>query len=239
VVEQAGAKSQLASVVGAGVVVALLLFFNKLLSDLPQSALAAVLIGAAVSLFDFSALVRYWKVRKSTLALSLIASLGVIVLGVLQGIVIAIALAIVLFFRRSWQPHGSVLGFVPSLGGWHRATRYDEAQTLPGIVVFRWEAPLFFANCASFRTQIRELVHEHRPTWVIIQCEAVTDVDVSAADMLERLDKELNGEGVHMAFVELRSRLRDLILRYGLYETLDRNRFYPSLEEGLRAIDID
>jgi high affinity sulfate transporter 1 len=236
VVEQAGAKTQLASVVGAGIVALLLLFFNSLLADLPQSALAAVLIGAALSLLDLGVLVRYFRVRKSALLLSLTASLGVVVLGVLQGIVIAIALAILLFFRRSWQPHGAVLGHVASLGGWHNVERYADARELPGIIVFRWEAPLFFANAAAFRTQIRRLVRTRKPRWVVIECEAVTDVDVSAARMLEQLDKELNAAGTHMAFVEMRSRLRELVRSYGLFETLDRDRFYPTLDQGLAAI---
>ncbi len=236
VVEQAGAKSQLASLVGAGIVVALLLFFNSLLADLPQAALAAVLIAAALSLLDLKVLVRYYRVRKSALALSIVASLGVIVLGVLQGIVIAIVLAVLLFFRRSWQPHGAVLGLVESLGGWHNVTRYPEARQIPGIVVYRWEAPLFFANSSAFRTQVRQAVAESQPSWVVVQCEAMTDVDVSAARMLEQLDRELNTAGIHMAFVEMRARLQDLVLRYGLFETLDRDRFYPTLPAAVAAI---
>ena len=236
VVEQAGAKSQLASLVGAGLVVSLLLFFNSLLADLPQAALAAVLIAAALSLLDLEVLVRYYRVRKSALALSVVASLGVVVLGVLQGIVIAVVLAILLFFRRSWQPHGAVLGLVDSLGGWHNVGRYPEARQIPGIVVYRWEAPLFFANASAFRTQVRHVVAESQPSWVVVQCEAMTDVDVSAARMLEQLDRELNAAGIHMAFVEMRARLQDLVLRYGLFETLDRDRFYPTLTAAVTAI---
>ncbi len=236
VVEQAGAKSQLASVVGAVIVAALLLFFNSLLADLPQSALAGVLIAAAFSLLDLRVLVRYARVRKSALILSLIATLGVVVLGVLQGIVIAIALAVVLFFHRNWQPHGAVLGRVDALGGWHNVERYPDATQLPGIVVFRWEAPLFFANSAAFRTRVRRIVRTRHPSWVVLQCEAITDVDVSAAQMLEQLDRELNAEGIHMAFVDMRARLQDLVFRYGLFETLDRDRFYPTLEVALTAI---
>ena len=236
VVEQAGAKSQLASLVGAGIVVSLLLFFNSLLADLPQAALAAVLIAAALSLLDLKVLVRYYRVRKSALALSVVASLGVVVLGVLQGIVIAVVLAVLLFFRRSWQPHGAVLGLVESLGGWHNVSRYPEARQIPGIVVYRWEAPLFFANSSAFRTQVREVVAESQPSWVVVQCEAMTDVDVSAARMLEQLDRELNAAGIHMAFVEMRARLQDLVLRYGLFETLDRDRFYPTLLAAVAAI---
>ena len=236
VVEQAGAKSQLASVIGAAVVAALLLFFNSLLADLPQSALAAVLIAAAFSLLDLRVLVRYARVRKSALVLSLIATLGVVVLGVLQGIVIAIALAVLLFFHRNWQPHGAVLGRVDALSGWHDVERYPDADQLPGIVVFRWEAPLFFANSAAFRMQIRKIVRTRRPSWVVLECQAITDVDVSAAQMLEQLDRELNAEGIHMAFVEMRARLQDLVFRYGLFETLDRDRFYPTLEIALTTI---
>jgi high affinity sulfate transporter 1 len=236
VVEQAGAKTQLASVVGAGVVAILLLFFNSLLSDLPQSALAAVLISAALLLLDLDALVRYARVRKSALVLSLIASLGVIVLGVLQGIVIAIALAVLLYFRRGWQPHGAVLGYVDSIGGWHNVRRYPDAREIPGIVVYRWEAPLFFANCSAFRNQVRKLVRSQHPSWVVVQCEAITDVDVSAAEMLEQLDHELNGIGVHMAFVGMRTRLQELVRSYGLLETLDGDRFYPTLERALEDL---
>ncbi len=236
VVEQAGAKSQLASVVGAGLVAVLLLFFNSLLADLPQSALAAVLIAAAFLLLDVRVLVKYWRVRKSALVLSVIASLGVIVLGVLQGIVIAIALAIVLYFRRGWQPHGAILGKVDSLAGWHDVTRYPDATQDPGIVIYRWESSLFFANCSSFRTEVRRIARRADVRWVVVQCEAITDIDVSAAQMLEQLDKELNGRGVHMAFVELRTRLEHLLQRYGLFETLDRDRFYPTLETALSVI---
>ncbi len=236
VVEQAGAKSQLASLVGAGIVVALLLFFNSLLADLPQSALAAVLIAAALSLLDLGALVRYYRVRKSALILSLVASLGVIVFGVLPGIVIAIVLAVLLFFRRSWQPHGAVLGQVRDVEGWHNVGRYPDARELPGIVVYRWEAPLFFANCSAFRNQIRQVIGERSANWVVVQCEAMTDVDVSAARMLEQLDRELNAAGVHMAFAEMRARLQDLVRRYGLFETLDRDRFYPTLEAAIAAV---
>jgi high affinity sulfate transporter 1 len=237
VVEQAGAKSQLASFVGAAAVVILLLFFNSLLADLPQSALAAVLIAAALSLLDLDALVRYWRVRKSALVLSVVASLGVIVLGVLPGIVVAIALAVLLFFRRSWQPHGAVLGEVRDLEGWHNVTRYTDAHERPGIVIYRWEAPLFFANCSAFRSEIRRIAGERDPSWVLIQCEAMTDVDVSAAKMLEQLDHELNAKGIHMAFAEMRTRLQDLVRRYGLFEALDRDRFYPTLEAAIVALE--
>jgi high affinity sulfate transporter 1 len=237
VVEKAGAKSQLASVTGVGIVAALLVFFNSLLADLPQAALAAVLIGAAFSMLDFGVLTRYWRVRKSALLLSVIASLGVMIVGVLQGILIAIGLAALMFFIRGWQPHGAVLGRVDTLGGWHNVERYPEAFEVPDVVVFRWEAPLFFANSSSFRREIQKIVRTRHPHWIILQCEAITDVDVSAARMLEQLDNELTAAGIHLAFVELRARLQELVYQYGLFETMDWNRFYPTMETALLAIE--
>jgi high affinity sulfate transporter 1 len=239
VAEQSGAKSQLTGVVGAGVVAVLLLFLNDLLSDLPQSALAAVVIAAALSLLNLGALRRYWPVRPSAVVLSIVASLGVILIGVLEGIVIAIFLAVLLFFRRNWWPHGAVLGEVDGLDGWHSVEIHEGAREEADIVVYRWEAPLFFANAGAFRRQIRHLVRERQPRWIVVQCEAITDVDLTAAGMLEQLDKELNAQGVHMAFVELRTRLQQLVQRYGLLETLDRDHFYPSIETALAAIRVE
>lgn len=236
VAEQSGAKSQVTGLVGAGVVVLLLLFRPSLLADLPQSALAAVVIAAAFSLVNVSMLRTYLHVRKTSLLLSLVATLGVVLVGVLEGIVLAVVLSVLLFFRRSWWPHGEVLGYVPQLDGWHSTERYPEAEPLPDVVVYRWEAPLFFANSGIFRQQVRGLVRRRKPRWVVLQCEAITDIDVTAADMLERLDRELNAQGVHLAFVELRERLQDLVRRYGLLETLDREHFYPSLATALRDI---
>ncbi len=235
VAEQSGTKSQVTGLVGAVVVVVLLVFLPSLLSDLPQTALAAVVIGAAFSLMDVPILRKYLRVRRSALALSLVATIGVVLLGVLQGILLAVVLSILLFFRRSWWPHGETLGHeIPDLDGWHSVERYPDARQEPGVLVFRWEAPLFFANAGIFRQQVRRLVRRDRPRWFVLQCEAITDIDVTAADMLERLDVELNAQGVNMAFVELRDRLKDRVLRYGLLETIDRDHFYPSIR---RAID--
>jgi MFS superfamily sulfate permease-like transporter len=237
VADQSGARSQVTGLVGAGLVAVLLLFLSGLLADLPQAALAAVVIAAALSLMDLAAVRRYASLRPSSLVISLVAAAGVILLGVLQGIVVAIVLAVLLFFRRNWWPHGAVLGEVPELGGWHSVQEHPSARQVPGVVVFRWEAPLFFANAGMFSQQVRELVKERRPRWVVLQCEAVTDIDVTAAGMLERLDNELNAQGVHLAFVELRSRLQELVHDYGLHKTLDRDHFYGSIEDALDDID--
>jgi high affinity sulfate transporter 1 len=236
VAEQSGAKTQLAGLVGAGLVAALLLFLSSLLADLPQAALAAVVIAAALSLMNLKLLRRYYEMRRSALVVSLVASAGVVLLGVLQGIVVAVLLAIILFFRRNWWPHGAVLGRAEGLEGWHDLSTYPDAKEVAGVVVYRWEAPLFFANSGRFRDEIRRLASQREPEWIVLQCEAITDVDVTAAEMLELLDRELNAAGVHLAFVELRDRLKQLTLRYGLMDTLDKDHFYPSLESAIAAI---
>ena len=236
VAEQSGARSQLTGLVGAGLVAVLIVFLNSLLKDLPQSVLAAVVIAAALSLLDLGALRRYAAVRRSALLLSLTATIAVIALGVLEGIAVAIVLAIALFFRRNWWPHGAILGRVGGLDGWHSVEVFDEAREEPGVVVYRWEAPLFFANAGAFRRQVRHLVRDKHPRWVVIECEAMTDIDVTGAGVVEQLDRELNQEGINMAFVEMRTRLQDLVERYGLFETLDRDHFYPSVDRALAAI---
>jgi MFS superfamily sulfate permease-like transporter len=236
VADQSGAKSQLTGVVGAGVVACLLLFLNGLLADLPQAALAGVVIAAALTLLDLRALARYWQVRRTALALSLVASLGVILFGVLQGILVAIVLAVFLFFQRSWWPHGAELGRFDGPGDWHDLAGFPDAHQEPGVIVYRWEAPLFFANAGAFRRQVRALARRPGTRWVVLQCEAITDIDVTAAGMLESLDEELNDEGIHMAFVEMRHRLQDMALRYGLMNTLDKDHFYPTIEVALAEI---
>ena len=236
VAEQSGARSQLTGVVGAALVAVLLLFLNGLLADLPQTALAAVVIVAALSLMDLKVLAGVWHVRRSAVVISLVASAGVIFLGVLQGIIVAVALAILLFFRRNWWPHGEVLGMTDDVEGWHSVDQYPSARQIPGIVVYRWEAPLFFANAGIFRKQVRDLVRDRQPQFIVLQCEAITDVDVTAAAMLRQLDTELNAAGVHLAFAELRDRLQDLVVQYGLLETLDAEHFYPTLDTAIAAV---
>ena len=236
VAEQSGSKTQVTGLVGAGLVIVMLVFIPGLLKDLPQTALAAVVIMAAISLADIAVLRRFAHVRKTALFLSLVATAGVVFFGVLQGILIAAILSILLFFRRSWWPPGAVLGYVPELKGWHDVERYPMAEQKQDIVVFRWEAPLFFANAGIFRQRVRKLVVEQKPLWIVLQCEAITDIDVTAAEMLKQLDTELNTKGIHFAFVELRERLQDRLRLYGLWATLDREHVFNKMKPAIRAL---
>jgi MFS superfamily sulfate permease-like transporter len=129
-----------------------------------------------------------------------------------------------------------VLGRTPATGEWHNVARFPEANEVPGVVVYRWEAPLFFANCSSFRTQVRRAVSSRDVAWVVLQCEAITDIDVTAAQMLEQLDIELNARGVHLAFVGLRTRLQVLLRRYESFDQIDQQHLYASLDAALFAI---
>jgi len=237
VLTQSGAKSQIANLVGAALLVALLLFFPGLLKDLPQPALAAVVVAAAIGLADIGTLRTYWRVRRSSLAIALAATLGVVLFGVLNGILIAVGIAVVLFFKRSWWPPGEVLAYDSTLDDWHAARRLPAGAEAPGILVYRWEAPLFFANARIFRQQIRRLVRQRRPEWIILQCEAITDIDVTAAAVLRDLDVELDAKGVRLAFVDMRDRLKELIVSYGLLETLGEEHFYPSVKRALAAME--
>ena len=167
----------------------------------------------------------------------LVATAGVVFFGVLEGILIAVVLSILLFFRRNWWPHGEVLGQLDDGTDWHSNHNSFATHQLPGIVVYRWEAPLFFANAGMFREQVRDLVRTRKPSWVVLQCQAITDIDVTAAGVLEQLDLELNAQGVNIAFVELRSRLKDLVYDYGLFATLDAEHFYLSIDEALADIE--
>jgi high affinity sulfate transporter 1 len=232
VAEQAGAKTQLTGVVAALAVLAMLIFLPGLVKDLPQSALAAIIIVAAMSLLDLPALRHLWKVRRSEFALAMVSILGVALVGVLEGIVIAVILSILQFFNRAWKTHHAILGNPANVAGYHDISRYPDAALIPGLIMLRWDGPIFFANATLFRQLVRVQVAaaSPRPHWVLIAAEPITDVDTTAADMLVDLDLELNAAGIHLVFAELKDYTRDKIIRYGLLDTIDHRHFFPTLE---------
>ena len=213
VAEQSGAKSQLTGVVAAGLVLVMLLFVPGLVRNLPQSALAAIIIVASISLFDTPALRHLWKVQKSEFAIAIACILGVALVGVLEGIVIAVIFSILQFFQKSWQPYSAVLGKPEGVPGYHDLKRYPAASQIPGLVMIRWDAPIFFANANVFRKLVRGLIaqREPKPYWVLVAAEPITDVDITAAEMLVDLDEELNAIGIHLIFAELKDPVRDKI----------------------------
>ena len=236
VAERSGAKTQLAGVTGAALIILMIVLVPGLFRNLPQPALAAVVITAALSLADIPATVRLWRQRKAEFLLSIAAFLGVALLGVLPGIVIAVVLSILNVFRRAWWPYATVLGRVKGVEGYHDIHFYPEAEHLPGLVIYRFDGPLFFANATRFRDEIRRLAQaEPKPSWILIAAEPVTDVDTTAADMLTELDEALNAQGISLVFAELKDPVRAKIERYGLTRTIDPHHFFPTITAATAA----
>jgi MFS superfamily sulfate permease-like transporter len=236
VAEQTGAKSQLTGVVGAAAIVLMLVLAPGLLKNLPNPTLAAVVIAASLSLADIPGTVRLWRQRRVECLLSLVAFLGVALLGVLEGIGVAVALSILNVFRRAWWPYETTLGRVPGTPGYHDRQLYPEGQELPGLTIFRFDAPLFFANARTFRDQIRRLAAaDPRPRWILIAAEPITDIDTTAADMLAELDEELNAKETALVFAELKDPVHAKLERYELIGPLDPNHFFPTLDAALDA----
>ncbi len=234
VAEQTGAKTQVTGLVGAAAIVLMLVLVPGLLKNLPNPTLAAVVIAASLSLADLPGTIRLWRQRRVEFALSITAFLGVALLGVLQGIAVAVALSILNVFRRAWRPYQTTLGRVPGLPGQHDRDLHPDAERLPGLVIFRFDAPLFFANARTFRDQIRRLAAiDPRPRWIVIAAEPISDVDTTAADMLADLDEELNAAGTFLVFAELMEPVRTKLERYELIGPLDPNHFFPTLDAAI------
>ena len=236
VAERAGAKSQLTGLVGAGVIAAMLVLLPGLFQYLPQPTLGAVVIVAALSLADIPATRRLWVQRRTEFWLSMAGFAGVAVFGVLPGIAIAVILSILGVFRRAWEPYRTTLGKVPGMRGYHDIRMYPEAETPPGLVIYRFDGPLIFANARTFRDEIRVLARtDPPPRWILVAAEPMTDVDTTAADMLEELDDELEAAGIELVFAEMKDAVKEKIKSYGLGWQRDRRDFYPTVGSAVHA----
>jgi MFS superfamily sulfate permease-like transporter len=236
VAEQSGAKTQLTGVVGAAMIVLMLVLVPGLLRSLPQPTLAAVVIAASLSLADIPGTRRLWKQRRVEFLLSTTAFLGVALLGVLAGIAIAVAVSILNVFGRVWWPYQTTLGRVDGAPGVHDTRLHPDAEQLPGLVIYRFDAPLSFANARTFREQMRRLAAaDPRPRWILIAAEPITDVDTTAADMLADLDEELNAAGTSLVFAELKEPVRAKLERYELIGPLDPNHFFATIDAAIET----
>jgi high affinity sulfate transporter 1 len=233
----AGARSQLTPLVGAVAIALLLVFAPGLLRDLPLPMLAAIVITAAIGLIEAGEARRLYRVRRSEFVLWLAAFLGVALLGVLIGIFVAILLSLGDFVRRAWRPHDAELGREDDLKGYHDMDRHPTARRVPGLLLYRFDAPLFFANAGYFRRRVGRLVDEANPPvrWVVVAAEPITDVDTTAADTLRDLLSELRQEGVTLAFAELKGPVKDRLQRYGLYDAVGPDRFFPTIGTAVDA----
>jgi high affinity sulfate transporter 1 len=227
----AGARSQVTPLVGAVAIALLLLFAPGLLRDLPLPMLAAIVITAAIGLIDVAGVRHLHQVRRAEFVLWLAAFLGVALLGVLVGIFVAILLSLGDFVRRAWRPHDAVLGREDELKGYHDIDRHPSARLIPGLLLYRFDAPLFFANAGYFRRRVRHLITDatHPVRWVVVAAEPITDIDTTAADSLHELLEELRQEHVTLAFAELKGPVKDRLQRYGLFDAVGADRFFPTV----------
>jgi high affinity sulfate transporter 1 len=237
VAESAGARTQMTGVVGALAILVLLVAAPGLLQNLPMTALAAVVISAAIHMFDVASLRVFRRVRRSDFALSILAFVAVAVLGVIPGIAAAIGLSLLEFVRRAWRPHDAILGRAEGVKGYHDLARYPAAKQVPGLLLFRWDAPLFFANADMFRRRLLEALDGSVPParWVVVAAEPITDVDSTAAEIVAELDEVLTARGVELAFAELKDPVKDRLNRYGLKAKIGQGFFFPTLGVAVKA----
>ena len=237
VAEAAGARTQLAGVVGA-FCVALLLLTPNLLRDLPVAALAAVVIASAIGLFEVTDLVRIFHIQRWEFWLSIVCLVGVAVFGAIPGIGLAIVVAVIEFLWDGWRPYSAVLGRVEGVDGYHDITRYTDARQIPGLVLFRWDAPLFFANAELFKKRVldeaaKSSVQVH---WLIIAAEPITSIDITAADTLDELDKALHTAGVKLGFAEMKDPVKDKLKRFGLFDQFGAEFFFPTVSAAVKVL---
>ena len=238
VAEDVGARSQMAGLVGAALLAVVLLFATGLVQNLPTATLAAIVIVAVLGFFDVRAALRLWHWRQSEFSLAMVTFAGVALLGVLWGVGIAIAVSLLSFIRRAWHPHDAVLGRVDGLKGYHDTERYPEARSIPGLTLYRFDAPLFFANADIFRERVRELAREPGAIRIVVAAEAITDIDATAGETLRELNAELADTGIELAFAELKDPVRDWLIRYGLRDEIGQHRFWPTIGAAVTAYVI-
>ena len=235
VAEAAGARTQLTGVVGALAVALLLLVAPNLLQHLPTTALAAVVIASAIGLIEVADLRRIYRIQQWEFWLSIVCFVGVAVLGAIPGIGLAITIAVIEFLWDGWRPHSAVLGRAHGVKGYHDITRYPDARQIPGLVLFRWDAPLFFANAELFKERVLDAVAKS-PTpvrWFVVAAEPVTSVDVTAADIVAELVEALRAKGIELCFAELKDPVKDKLKRFGLLAQLGDTCFFPTIEEAV------
>jgi high affinity sulfate transporter 1 len=237
VAEAAGARTQVTGLVGALAVAALLVLAPDLLEHLPASALAAVVIVAAIGLFEVGDLRRIHRQQAWEFWLSMLCFAGVAVFGVIEGIGLALAFAIAEFLWDGWRPHSAVLGRVNGVRGYHDVTRYPDARRVPGLVLFRWDAPLFFANAELFRQRLAAAVASS-PTpvrRVVVAAEPVTSIDITSADMLSELEATLRAAGIELCFAEMKDPVQDKLRRFELFDRFGDAGFQPTVGAAVDA----
>ncbi len=236
VAESAGAKTQLTCLIGAIGLGAILVFASGLFDNLPSAVLAAIVISAMIGLVDLAGFRRLSRVHRGDFLLALTCFFGVTLFGVLWGMGISIGLSVLAFLWRAWHPYDAVLGRATGVKGYHDLTRYPEAKQIPGLILYRFDAPLFFANATIFRERLLATVGDSEipVKMIVVAAEPITDLDSTAADMLADLDHDLETKGVELAFAEMKDPVKDRLRRFGLEERIGHERFYPTIGVAVR-----
>ena len=219
VAEASGARTQLTGVVAALAVIAVAVFAPSTFRYLPDASLAAIVLVAAITLIDIPHLVELFRARPSEFGLAVVSILSVAVLGPITGVAAAITLSVLNFLRHQWKPHTAELVRVDGIKGYHDRERHPEGRVVPGLLLYRFDGPLFFANVRYFRDDLLRRLAE-RPDHircVIVTAEPITDVDVTAAEVLRELLDELADRDVEMRFAELKGTVHDKVDRYRVF----------------------
>jgi high affinity sulfate transporter 1 len=235
--EAAGGRTQMAAVVAALALAGILLWLTPLLADFPVAALGGALIAAVLPLIDVASLRQMYRIRKADLLVAIVAFVGVLVIGLLEGIVLAVGLSLLLVLARAIRPHDAVLGQVEGVDGFHDIDDYIQAETVPGLIVYRFDAPLFFANAERFQSRILDLVRTAATPveWVLLDAEAITDLDSTAAEALEHLHAELAQRGIVLAIARAKRAFRDRLTVADLTTRITPRYFFPSIRSGVAA----
>jgi len=235
----AGSRSQLYSLVALGAVVAVLLFLRPVLSIFPTAVLGAIVIYAASRLIDLPSFRRLARFRRSELALALVAVAGVLVFDILYGILIAVGMSLADLLARVARPHDAILARVPGLDGMHDIDDYPNARMITGLVVYRYDSPLFFANAQDFKRRALAAVEASAGPvdWFILNVEANVEVDITALDALEELRAELAGRGIVVALARVKQDLLDDLTAYGLTGTIGPDLLFPTLPAAVAAYE--
>ena len=217
--------------------VAVLLFAGPVLALFPTAALGAIVVYAAIRLIDVAGFRRLAAFRRSELLLALAAFAGVLVFDILYGVLLAVGLSVAEMLHRVARPHDAVQGFVPGLAGMHDIDDYPDATTVPGLVVYRYDSPLFFANAEDFRRRaLAAVAGQPEPVaWFVLNAEANVEVDSTGLDALEALRAELTGRGVVFALARVKQDLRDALDAYGLTAAVGPERIFPTLPTAVAA----
>jgi MFS superfamily sulfate permease-like transporter len=235
--DAAGGRTQLTSIVAAAVVAVVLLFGGKLLESFPLAALSGLVIYAAVRLIDVAEIRRIVAFRRSEALITATAFAGVVVFDLLVGIAIAVALSVVELFARIARAHDAIQGEVPGLAGLHDVDDYPEATTVPGLVVYRYDAPLCFANADDFRGRVLAAVDGAalQVEWVVLNMEANVEIDLTATDMLEDLRRELGARGIVVGLARVKHDLAIYLDRVGFTSRVGPDHVFPTLPTALEA----